>query len=126
MLPAGVGQGACQCQVLTGRGGGDRIAPPRALPARPQGASAGTWWASPHAYSADEGQISETQPCIDTGMRGAIALEVEVTTAAIDLHSGIKGGSVQNANQALVQLLVGLRGPPGPGDPYLASMMMSD
>jgi len=42
-------------------------------------------------------------------MRGAVALEVEVTTASMDMHSGIKGGSVQNANQALVQLLAGLK-----------------
>jgi hypothetical protein len=31
-----------------------------------------------------------------------------VTTAGADMHSGMKGGSVQNANHALVQLLSGL------------------
>eukprot|EP00775_Hariotina_reticulata_P002607 gene2606-2909_t len=61
------------------------------------------------AFSADGGHVSAQQPCISTGMRGAVALEVEVTTAGMDMHSGIKGGSVQNANQALVQLLAGLK-----------------
>jgi hypothetical protein len=31
-----------------------------------------------------------------------------VETAAADMHSGMKGGSVQNANHALIQLLSGL------------------
>jgi hypothetical protein len=31
-----------------------------------------------------------------------------VDTAAADMHSGMKGGSVQNANHALLQLLSGL------------------
>lgn len=31
--------------------------------------------------------------------------QVTVTTAGVDMHSGLKGGSVQNANHALVQLL---------------------
>lgn len=42
------------------------------------------------------------------GLRGAAALEVTVETAAADMHSGMKGGSVQNANHALIQLLSGL------------------
>lgn len=46
---------------------------------------------------------------ISTGMRGAIALQVTVETASMDLHSGVKGGSVQNANHALVQLLASLK-----------------
>jgi hypothetical protein len=33
---------------------------------------------------------------------------VTVTTAGADMHSGMKGGSVQNANHALAQLLAGL------------------
>eukprot|EP00879_Flechtneria_rotunda_P000736 GHRR01000856.1.p1 GENE.GHRR01000856.1~~GHRR01000856.1.p1 ORF type:complete len:497 (+),score=111.37 GHRR01000856.1:1888-3378(+) len=61
------------------------------------------------ALSADGGQISATQPGINTGLRGAIALEVEVSTAGIDMHSGMKGGSVQNANHALVTLLSSLK-----------------
>lgn len=35
-----------------------------------------------------------------------------MTTAAADMHSGMKGGSVQNANHALMQLLAGLRDSP--------------
>lgn len=45
-------------------------------------------------------------PCL--GLRGAAALEVTVNTAGADMHSGMKGGSVQNANHALLQLLSGL------------------
>lgn len=46
--------------------------------------------------------------CACAGLRGAAALEVTVETAAADMHSGMKGGSVQNANHALIQLLSGL------------------
>jgi hypothetical protein len=48
-------------------------------------------------------------PGIGTGLRGAVAFEVEVSTAGMDLHSGLKGGSVQNANHALVTLLASLK-----------------
>jgi len=42
-----------------------------------------------------------------------------VTTAAADMHSGMKGGSVQNANHALMQLLAGLRDNPSQvGQPH--------
>ena len=41
--------------------------------------------------------------------RGAAAIQVDLTTAATDLHSGMKGGSVQNAAHALIQLLSSLR-----------------
>lgn len=63
------------------------------------------------ALSADGGQISETQPGIATGFRGAVALQVDITTAKTDLHSGAMGGSVQNAAHALVHLLASLRDP---------------
>jgi hypothetical protein len=43
--------------------------------------------------------------------RGAVALQVDLTTAGTDMHSGMKGGSVQNAAHALVQLLATLRDP---------------
>jgi hypothetical protein len=46
---------------------------------------------------------------IGTGLRGAVAFEVEVSTAGMDMHSGMKGGSVQNANHALVSLLASLK-----------------
>lgn len=63
------------------------------------------------ALSADGGQISDRQPGLPTGFRGAAALQVDITTAASDLHSGMKGGSVQNAAHALVELLATLRDP---------------
>ncbi|WIA12253.1 hypothetical protein OEZ85_012318 [Tetradesmus obliquus] len=61
------------------------------------------------AISADGGQVAADQPGIGTGLRGAVAFEVEVSTAGMDLHSGMKGGSVQNANHALVALLASLK-----------------
>ncbi|KAI8476053.1 MAG: peptidase M20 [Monoraphidium minutum] len=63
------------------------------------------------ALSADGGQISETQPGIPTGFRGAVALQVDMRTAHTDVHSGTLGGSIQNAAHALVQLLATLRDP---------------
>ncbi|KAF8071270.1 AZG1 [Scenedesmus sp. PABB004] len=61
------------------------------------------------ALSADGGQVGPATPGITTGLRGAVALEVDVTTAGADLHSGVKGGSVANANHVLAALLAGLR-----------------
>lgn len=55
--------------------------------------------------SADGSQSSATQPSLTLGLRGAAAIEVEVTTLARDVHSGSFGGAVQNPIRALVQLL---------------------
>ncbi len=44
-------------------------------------------------------------PAITYSLRGLCALEVSLKTANTDLHSGMFGGGVQNANQLLVQLL---------------------
>lgn len=44
-------------------------------------------------------------PAITYSLRGLCALEVTLTTANSDLHSGSFGGGVQNANQLLVKLL---------------------
>ncbi|KIZ07281.1 Cytosolic non-specific dipeptidase [Monoraphidium neglectum] len=40
------------------------------------------------ALSADGSQISKEQPGIATGLRGAVALQVDVRTAHTDIHSG--------------------------------------
>jgi hypothetical protein len=40
------------------------------------------------AISADGGQISEAQPGVSTGFRGALGMQVDVATAGTDLHSG--------------------------------------
>jgi acetylornithine deacetylase/succinyl-diaminopimelate desuccinylase-like protein len=44
-------------------------------------------------------------PAITYSLRGLCALELSLKTANSDLHSGMYGGGVQNANHLLVQLL---------------------
>jgi acetylornithine deacetylase/succinyl-diaminopimelate desuccinylase-like protein len=44
-------------------------------------------------------------PVITYSLRGLCALEVSLKTANTDLHSGMFGGGVQNANHLLEQLL---------------------
>lgn len=44
-------------------------------------------------------------PAITYSLRGLCALEVSLKTAKTDLHSGMFGGGVQNANHLLIQLL---------------------
>ncbi|MBS1716989.1 MAG: dipeptidase [Armatimonadetes bacterium] len=54
-------------------------------------------------------QWNEEQPCLCMGFKGLCAMEVEVETAGMDMHSGLYGGAVPNAAHALVQLLGSLR-----------------
>lgn len=61
--------------------------------------------------SADGGQISEHQGGISLGLRGVLGAEVVVNTAATDMHSGMKGGSVPNPAAVLAALLAGLHDP---------------
>lgn len=58
--------------------------------------------------SADGGQWDEGQPALHTGLRGLCALEVTLTGARQDLHSGSYGGAILNPIQALCDLLSGL------------------
>ena len=58
--------------------------------------------------SADGAQWRADLPSVITGSRGICALEVTVTGAAKDLHSGRHGGAVANPIQALVALLASL------------------
>jgi acetylornithine deacetylase/succinyl-diaminopimelate desuccinylase-like protein len=58
--------------------------------------------------SADGGQWAEDQPALHTSLRGLCALEVSVTNARQDLHSGSYGGAILNPIQALCELLAGL------------------
>ena len=64
--------------------------------------------AADFVLSADGAQWRADLPSVITGNRGICALEVTVTGAAKDLHSGRHGGSVANPVQALVRLLAGL------------------
>jgi acetylornithine deacetylase/succinyl-diaminopimelate desuccinylase-like protein len=57
---------------------------------------------------SDTGMIAPHTPTLSYGLRGVAALELKVTGAKIDLHSGIYGGAVANSATALAQLLATL------------------
>jgi acetylornithine deacetylase/succinyl-diaminopimelate desuccinylase-like protein len=63
--------------------------------------------------NADSGQWSEDQPSLLTSLRGLCGLQVDVTGADTDLHSGTYGGAVQNPIHALIQILNSMRGSDG-------------
>ena len=63
--------------------------------------------------NADSGQWSEDQPSLLTSPRGLCGLQVDVTGADSDLHSGMYGGAVQNPIHALIQILNSMRGSDG-------------
>ena len=63
--------------------------------------------------NADSGQWSEDQPSLLTSLRGLCGLQVDVTGADSDLHSGMYGGAVQNPIHALIQILNSMRGSDG-------------
>lgn len=50
-------------------------------------------------------------PILVNPHRGIVSLQLDVTTAGTDMHSGMKGGSVPNANAVLTALLAGMRDP---------------
>lgn len=58
--------------------------------------------------SADGGMWRASEPSITMSGRGMCALEVALTTARIDLHSGRHGGAVPNALHALAELIASL------------------
>ncbi len=58
--------------------------------------------------SADGGRWRADLPSVNVSSRGLAALEVEVRTAARDLHSGRYGGAVGNAVTVLARLLATL------------------
>lgn len=62
---------------------------------------------------SDTGLYARGIPSLTYALRGLAALEVEVTGAKSDLHSGLYGGAAPNAVHALVQLLASLRRPDG-------------
>jgi acetylornithine deacetylase/succinyl-diaminopimelate desuccinylase-like protein len=57
---------------------------------------------------SDTGMIAPRTPTLSYGLRGVAALEIKVTGAKMDLHSGIFGGAVSNPATALVRLLATL------------------
>jgi acetylornithine deacetylase/succinyl-diaminopimelate desuccinylase-like protein len=63
--------------------------------------------------SADGAQWRPTEPSVSIASKGLVALDVRVTGASRDLHSGRYGGTVQNPVHALARLLAGLHAPDG-------------
>jgi acetylornithine deacetylase/succinyl-diaminopimelate desuccinylase-like protein len=54
---------------------------------------------------SDTGMVAEDVPALVTAMRGLVYFQVDLRTAAADLHSGVFGGTVPNALAELVALL---------------------
>jgi acetylornithine deacetylase/succinyl-diaminopimelate desuccinylase-like protein len=63
--------------------------------------------------SADGAMWRPSEPSIAIAARGVLALDVTVTTASSDLHSGRHGGAVPNPNHALASILASLHEPGG-------------
>lgn len=58
--------------------------------------------------------VDDTRPALTVGSRGLVQATITVTAASRDLHSGLYGGSVHNANHALMAALsTVLPGPDG-------------
>ncbi len=57
---------------------------------------------------SDSAMISLKTPSIETGLRGLTYLEVELTSADRDLHSGVYGGAVANPIVVLTKMLASL------------------
>jgi len=57
---------------------------------------------------SDTGMIAPRTPTISYGLRGVAALEIKITGAQMDLHSGIFGGAVANPAAALARMLATL------------------
>ncbi|GAB1398393.1 MAG TPA: dipeptidase [Saprospiraceae bacterium] len=58
---------------------------------------------------SDTGIIANDTPSIDAGLRGLSYVEVEVTGANRDLHSGIYGGAVANPINVLCEMIASLK-----------------
>jgi len=58
---------------------------------------------------SDTGMLEKNRPAICYGLRGLAGIQIDITGANTDLHSGGYGGGVQNAAHALVELLASFR-----------------
>ncbi|MGI8491688.1 MAG: dipeptidase [Acidimicrobiales bacterium] len=57
---------------------------------------------------SDTGMISPDIPSVTVGMRGLVAFDVGLRTAAVDLHSGMWGGTVPNAAHIAAEVVASL------------------
>ncbi len=60
------------------------------------------------ALNPDSGILSPDLPTITYALRGLAYFEVRLTGPAMDLHSGVFGGSVHNPAQVLCELIAGM------------------
>jgi acetylornithine deacetylase/succinyl-diaminopimelate desuccinylase-like protein len=63
--------------------------------------------------SADGGQWEEDQPALVVGRRGICALQLDLKSAARDVHSGAYGGTFLNPIHALANLIDSMHSPDG-------------
>ena len=64
-------------------------------------------------FSSDGLQWTADEPNIVVGLKGLSSMELKVTGAKSDLHSGLHGGAVANPLLALSQILAGLKNAAG-------------
>jgi acetylornithine deacetylase/succinyl-diaminopimelate desuccinylase-like protein len=62
---------------------------------------------------SDTGMIAPGVPTLTYGLRGIAAMELRVSGPAVDLHSGIYGGAVQNPAAVVARLVASLHEPNG-------------
>ena len=63
--------------------------------------------------SADGAMWQPDEPSLSVASKGLVSLDIEVTGARSDLHSGRYGGTVANPLHALAEILAGLHDPGG-------------
>jgi acetylornithine deacetylase/succinyl-diaminopimelate desuccinylase-like protein len=64
-------------------------------------------------YLSDTALPNEKQVVITCGLRGLALLDLHVTGARVDLHSGLHGGVLMNPIQALAEICASLHAPDG-------------
>ena len=65
------------------------------------------------AIISDTGFFEGNLPAITLSLRGLMYAQIDVVGTAVDLHSGVYGGAVQNPANALAVIIAGLKGPDG-------------
>ncbi|TFG69360.1 MAG: dipeptidase [Thermomicrobiales bacterium] len=65
------------------------------------------------AIISDSGFFEGNLPAITLSLRGIMYAQIDVIGTAVDLHSGVYGGAVQNPANALAQIIAALKGPDG-------------
>ena len=65
------------------------------------------------ALVCDTDLLDAQTPSITTMLRGLVGEEIEITAAAMDLHSGMYGNAARNPNQVLAEIIASLRKPDG-------------